>query len=353
MILSTPVISCAKVIIIYFNDKYQILNMINDNNEEVTITEESRLEDTKIRYILLKDGEEAEASKSKLLSVATDRVIDTGTINSKDEITYSLRIWIDSKAGSEVMNKIFKAKLRIDAIQAKKEVTPISFSEDDWSTIASAVKSGNLSAYNVGDTKIIDMGDYGMHTLRISNTSECTNGETSETACGFVVEFADIITTRAMNSSKSNVGGWPASQMRTFVNSTIYSALPSELQDVIANTIVISSHGSTSGESNFNSTDKLYLLSRKEIWNTTTGYSAGYDTSDSQTRQLEYYKNKGVTQSNYSGAIKQYKGSNAIWWLRSASSLTTDNFFSVSADGNRNYYASYTGNGVSPAFRIK
>lgn len=30
MILSTPVISCGKIILIYFNDKYQILNMINE-----------------------------------------------------------------------------------------------------------------------------------------------------------------------------------------------------------------------------------------------------------------------------------------------------------------------------------
>jgi len=30
MVLSTPVISCAKIILIYFNDKYQILNMINE-----------------------------------------------------------------------------------------------------------------------------------------------------------------------------------------------------------------------------------------------------------------------------------------------------------------------------------
>jgi len=35
MILSTPVISCAKVIILYFNEKYQLLNMINDDNEEI------------------------------------------------------------------------------------------------------------------------------------------------------------------------------------------------------------------------------------------------------------------------------------------------------------------------------
>ncbi len=35
MILSTPIISCAKVILVYFNDKYQILDMINDNEEDV------------------------------------------------------------------------------------------------------------------------------------------------------------------------------------------------------------------------------------------------------------------------------------------------------------------------------
>lgn len=34
MIFSTPIISCAKVILIHFNEKYQLLNMINDNNEE-------------------------------------------------------------------------------------------------------------------------------------------------------------------------------------------------------------------------------------------------------------------------------------------------------------------------------
>ena len=32
--------------------------------------------------------------------------------------------------------------------------------------------------------------------------SECTNGESSETACEFVVEFADIITTQKFNSSQ-------------------------------------------------------------------------------------------------------------------------------------------------------
>ena len=107
---------------------------------------------------------------------------------------------------------------------------------------------GNASKYNVGDTKEVDLGDLGTHTVRISNMSECTNGETSETACGFVVEFADVITKQPFNSTDTNVGGWRDSELRTYINGTIYNALPSDLQNVISTTKVISGHGKISVE---------------------------------------------------------------------------------------------------------
>ena len=286
---------------------------------QVTIAENQKLADTKIRYILLKDGEVAEASKSMLLSEAVDRVIDSGTIENGTTINYSLRIWIDSKAENEVMAKIFNARLQLDATQHQEQAQTLSFADDTWETIAANVAAGKASSYTVGDTKTVDLGDLGTHTVRVANTSDCTNGETSETACGFVVEFADIITEQTMNSSLTNVGGWPASELRTYVNSTIYNALPSDLQGVIVDTTVVSGHGTTSGEENFTSTDKLYLLSTKEVWNGGTGD----DTAEAETKQLDYYANLGVTGSNYSGAIKQYNGSNYYWWLRSAGSATT------------------------------
>ena len=222
------------------------------------------------------------------------------------------------------------------------------FAIDSWATIAANVKAGNTSAYQVGATKEVDMGSLGTHTVRIANTSSCTNGETSETACGFVVEFADIISEHAMNSTDTNVGGWPASEMRTYVNGTVYDALPSELQNVIATTTVVSGHGSTSGETNFTSSDKLYLLSTKEVWNGGTGY----DTAEAETRQLDYYKNKGVTTSNCSGAKKQYKGSKFPWWLRGAASIVANDFFHVSSAGDWYDRDAPDANGVSPAFRI-
>ena len=173
--------------------------------------------------------------------------------------------------------------------------------------------------------------------------SECTT-ETSETACGFVVEFADIITGHAMISTSTNVGGWPASEGRTYINSTIYESLPNDLQNVIVSTKVISGHGKTSGETNFTSTDKLYLLSTKEVWG-----EALYDTLDTETRQLDYYKNLGVTTSSYAAAIKQYNGS---WWLRSAYSGNTYYFINVTDGGYLNTDIAYRSYGISPAFRI-
>ena len=227
-------------------------------------------------------------------------------------------------------------------------IEPLSFKNDSWTTISANVKAGKATQYKVGDTKEIDMGDLGTHTVRVSNTSSCTNGETSETACGFVVEFADIISLQRMNSTDDNRGGWPSSAMRTYVNGTVYNALPSDLQSVITETKVISGHGATPGATNYVSNDKLYLLSPKEIWND----NQKYDTARAETRQLDYYKNKGVTLSNYSEAIKQYNGSDKFWWLRSANSSDINYFLIARSYGDLYHvYASST-YGVAPAFRI-
>ena len=230
------------------------------------------------------------------------------------------------------------------------------FERDSWSTIIANVKSGNTSKYNVGDTKEVDLGTtYGTHTLRIANTStpsECSTKGFSQTACGFVLEFADIITTHTMSDTNTNVGGWPNSSMRTFVSYYIYNALPSDLKNGIIDTTVVSGHGSTSGESNFTSNAKLYLLSTAEVWEQGTSNTINKDTARDVTRQLDYYKNEGVTTSNYSGAIKKNGTSAFSWWLRAANSSTTDTFFGVA---NRGYWYDCSAKsliGVAPAFRI-
>ena len=231
------------------------------------------------------------------------------------------------------------------------------FATDSWSTIIANVKAGNGSEYAVGSTKEVNLGTtYGTHTLRVANTStpsECSTTGFSQSACGFVLEFADIIRTRTMNDTNTNVGGWPASGMRTFVNNDIYNAIPSEIKNAIIDTTVVSGHGSTSGEENFTSTDKLYLLAPGEVWSDwKTSRGASYDTAKDLTRTLDYYTSIGVTTSNYSGAIKKNGTSASGWWLRAAYSKTTTYFFSVYDNGD--WRASYADStcGVAPAFRL-
>ena len=242
------------------------------------------------------------------------------------------------------------------------DVNPVSFANDDWATIAAAAKSGNYSGkYNVGDTKEVDLGSLGKHTVRIANTStpaECSQEGFSQTACGFVLEFADIITEHNMNPSGEYKGatysygwskdGWPASSMRSYLSTDIYNALPADLQSTIIDTKVVSGHGKDDTD-NFISTDKLYLLSTAEVW----AQGADYDTGRDNTRQLDYYSAQGVRTSNSSGAIKQLNGSNSVWWLRTAYSYSSSNFYFVNdCGGDWNYNPTSEAGGVSPAFRI-
>ena len=234
-----------------------------------------------------------------------------------------------------------------------EETSPKNFSTDDWETIIDAIREENDGVYNVGDTKEIDLGSYGKHTLRIANKStpsECSNTNFSQSACGFVLEFVDIITLHKMNDTAINVGGWPATSMRTFVNNDIYNAMPDKVKNAIIDTTVVSGHGSTSGETNFTSTDKLYLLSTAEVWAQGSSNTISDDAARDVTRQLDYYKNLGTSTTNRSGAVKK---SGYAWWLRVANSSDNNNFYRVNNRGDWSNNNASTTNGVSPAFRLR
>ena len=296
-----------------------------------------------------------EGSTAKYTSIKNKLENDATKVLAKSSVNGTLTITLNKTATEEVSEE-YTCKLEFNAVErntlGENIPDPVSFTSDSWKTIQKAVQTENTSKYKVGDTKEVDLGSFGTHTVRISNMSACTT-ETSETACGFVVEFADIISMQKFNNSETNVGGWKDSKLRTYINGTMYNTLPSELQNVISSTKVISGHGRTSVEKNFETQDKLYLLSGHEVYEDgTSDQISPYDTSYDTTKQLGYYKNKGVTTSSYAVAIKQYNGSNSYWWLRSASYSNTSNFLYVINSGNWTAISAGYYNGVSPAFRI-
>lgn len=81
-------------------------------------TTKTRMPDKYIKYSITKNSGEA---TTRLLTEAgsnPNRILDTGTIDSNNTNSYTLRFWIDSNADNGVMGTVFLAKLRIEAIQA-------------------------------------------------------------------------------------------------------------------------------------------------------------------------------------------------------------------------------------------
>ena len=318
---------------------YEVTNNSANYDAEVSVT------------CVPKDG-----TTAKYTSIKNELENNATIVKAKETLNGTLTVSLD-KTSTEEVNEEYTCTLEFNAVERNdlgKEIPDsVSFSTDSWDSIQRAVKTGKTSKYNVGDTKEINLTNFGKHKIRIANMSECTNGETSETACGFVIEFADIITKQQFNSTNTNVGGWRDSELRAYINETLYNSLPIDLQNVIVITNVISSHGSTSGETNFETQDKLYLLSSHEVYDGGTNNEiSARDTAYNNTKQLDYYKNQKVTSSSYTGAIKKYNGSDDYWWLRSARSSNTLNFLRVDNDG---YWGSHYANsslGISPAFRI-
>ena len=299
---------------------------------------------------------------TNLKTIYVSNKFNTDKVTDSTEMFYSCTNLVGGAGTKYNSSYIDKTYARIDGGTSTPGYftsipEPNSFSTDSWMTIAKAVKSGNISKYNVGDTKSVTLTTYGTHTLRIANTStpsECSTSGFSQSACGFVVEFADIITTHNMNGSSTNKGGWPASdEMYTFVNNDIYNALPNELRNVIIDTTVVSSHGSED-TANFTSTDKLYLLAPGEVWSDwKTSGVASYDTARDLIRTLDYYTVQGVTTSNSSGAIKKNGTSAGRWWLRAAHSFNSTDFIIVSSAGDWSTGTFAIGSsGLAPAFRI-
>ena len=105
---------------IYLDDVLDI-----DQNGENDFEESERMKDSDIKYSLIKNGT---TTTQVLTATGTNpnRVLDSGIIKKGTTNTYSLRLWIKEEAeNSSIMNKIFAAKLRIEAEQASEETNNI------------------------------------------------------------------------------------------------------------------------------------------------------------------------------------------------------------------------------------
>ena len=350
----------------------KIIKTLNDSEEKINLSSANEL--LKAAEYQYERNEITGINENLEINYTTGQNIDKLDFNGKKpekgkiKITNEGNISIAVKIGNKCYIKEFGSK-DITSQQYNEEtcIASTSFAEDSWTTIKAKLTT-NRNAYAIGDTKevVIDNVPY---TVRLANTSSCPNNwpeAASQTACGVVIEFIDTIKDSTNNNTDghvmnpstetyeygTNIGGWPASSMRSYLNETIFNKLPEELKanGMILDTSVVSGHGSTEGETNFTSTDKLYLLSYVEVWG--SNYSNDSvklvdGTVTDGTRQLQYYGTTGSTR------IKNTtEGSAKVWWLRSANPYYTYYFLFVRTGGSVSYSYANTTYGVAPAFRI-
>ena len=140
-----------------------------------------------------------------------------------------------------------------------------------------------------------------------------------------------------MNATNTNAGGWEKSELRGRLNSgDLWSLLPAELQSKVkAVKKLTDNQGGGKAGTPTATTDKVFLLSATEVWG----------DMQSDGTQYEYYKSKGVTTSNYSGA-----SSSSHHWTRSVTPGSSTYFRYVGNGGDWHNYKATHAYCVFPAF---
>ena len=147
----------------------------------------------------------------------------------------------------------------------------------------------------------------------------------------------NVLGAQRMNATQTNVGGWEKSELRGRLNTgDLWSLLPVELQSKVKSVKKMTDNkgGGTAGTPSA-TTDKVFLLSTTEV----------YGNLQSDGVQYEYYKSKGVTTSNYSGA-----SSSNFHWTRSVYPGSSTSFRGVFSDGDYTDYYATSPSYVFPAF---
>lgn len=210
--------------------------------------------------------------------------------------------------------------------------------DDDWPTIIAKAEAGTASeSYSIGDTKLIDLGTEGRAYAQIVafNTDPLTSDGTKTAGVTFVTKKC-LATNHYMNQTDSSGaqgtganGGWEHSEMRTYLNETIYALLPSELQSAIKSVTKYSDNivpGETTVTHDQETQDKLWIPSAREIF----GGSSYEQTGPKYTS----FFNGNTSRTKYNNS-----NSAQTWWLRSASGarffrMTTSNGY---CDANAAY----------------
>jgi len=211
--------------------------------------------------------------------------------------------------------------------------------EEKWTALKTAISDGTLKQkYAIGDTLPLSLGSEGKVEMQIAAFDEDTSHVT-------FVSKGMLATNESMNPSNSSGaqgtganGGWEYSEMRTYLNDTILPFVPSYVSGSIVPITKYSDYvvpGSSSVTHDQTTTDKLWILSARELFGGTDYEQTGPVYSD--------------LFPNLDSRIKYgQSGSSNAWWLRTAYSVS--NFWYLDSSGYVSYSVASNKRGVVIGF---
>ena len=195
------------------------------------------------------------------------------------------------------------------------------FANNSWETIIAACRSGDVpDSWAIGNSKnmTINGTDYQIDIIG-KNHDDYADGS-GKAPLTFQMHNS-YGTAYAMNSTSTNAGGWKECAMRKTHLPAILALMPAEVQSGIREVSKITLSRDTSGIPTMDTTsDKLFLLSEVEVFNSTENSASG------EGSQYAYYGASGST-------VKTLNGGRISWWLRSPMSTSDYSFCASSAGG--------------------
>ena len=178
---------------------------------------------------------------------------------------------------------------------------------DSWEEIIASGDDGSyIEKYRIGDTKVIDLGDEGLIEMELVafDADELADGSGNAHMTWIAKDLLN--TKHFMNEGSTNEGGWPASNMRTWLMDSVLPLFPQTVRSNIKE-VKKYSYSQTDGGTIFSS-DIIWIPSRREILKAENSYEE--EGAEYQTAYLD-----DISKQKWQiGAAKP-----SWWWLRSAS----------------------------------
>lgn len=229
----------------------------------------------------------------------------------------------------------------------KYSVSPPAFSNaTSWADIGGAIAAdinGDIdlsTIWNIGDTKDVTLTTGETIELQVAGFNHDTFSDGVTAPVTFVMK--DCLNTKAqMNSTNTNVGGYPASAMKTYVETNIYDKLPSDLKALVAPVkkkwYTTYNDANSFTEGNYN----VWLLSEMEVFGTNT-----YTVGTGEGSKYDIF-------TDNASRIKKVNGTNNIWWLGSCVRNFSLSFVFVGSDGSVDYSGASGSFGVAAGLCIR